>query len=179
MFRNFYPEVYYRSVYEIDFKKYYDEGRRAILFDIDNTLVMHDAPANDQAKALVDELSGIGFRMCVVSNNKGQRVSSFADAVGISYVCSAGKPGTKGYERAMELLGTEHKETMAVGDQLFTDMWGANRAGLFSVLVKPIGSDPTIKIKLKRIGEKIVFIFYRKYVKKHPYRQYIKQLMQS
>lgn len=174
MFRNFYPEVYYKSVYEIDFKKYYDEGFRAILFDIDNTLVMHDAPANDQAKELIDELSGIGFKMCVVSNNKGKRVSPFADSVGISYICRAKKPGTSGYKRAMELLKVSREETMTVGDQLFTDIWGANRAGVFSALVKPIGSDPTIKIKLKRVGEKIVFVFYRKYLQNHPYRQYLR-----
>lgn len=174
MFEKFYPKVYYRSVYDIDFKSYYNNGFRAILFDIDNTLVMHDAPLNEQAKMFIEELKGIGFKLCVVSNNSGPRVSTFAEAAGIPYVSKAKKPTSKGFVLAMERLGAGRKETLAVGDQLFTDMWGANNSGIFSVLTKPIGKDPTIKIKLKRAGEKIVLAFYRIYAKKHPKEMFLK-----
>ena len=176
MFRKFYPKIYYKSVYEIDFKRYYENGFRAILFDIDNTLVEHDAPVNTQVKALIGELRGMGFKMCVVSNNGEERVSSFARAVRIPYVCHAKKPGTKGYMQALKLLDVQKDSAMSVGDQLFTDMWGANNAGIFSVLTKPIAGDPTIKIKLKRVGEKIVFIFYRGYARKHPSEMYLKKI---
>ena len=62
----------------------------------------------------------------------------------------------------MKLIDTTKEQTMSIGDQIFTDMWGANRAGIHTVLVKPIGKKEEIQIVLKRYLEKIVLYFYRK-----------------
>ncbi len=175
MFRKFYPSVLYDSAFNIDFQKYYDLGFRTILFDTDNTLVGHDAPSDDRAVQFFKYLRDIGFSTCIVSNNTAERVKPFADDVGTVYEFLCAKPKTDGYFRAMERLNVSKSETMMVGDQLFTDIWGANRAGIFSVFTVPIGKDPIFTIKLKRIAEKIVFLFYKGYVRRHPTEKYVKK----
>lgn len=175
MFKQFYPGVHYTSVYAIDFQKYYEQGYRAVLFDIDNTLVMHDAPANEQARELFAYLKDLGFGVCLVSNNNDGRVKPFADIVGSEYICLASKPKADGFERAMKLLGADKTQTMMVGDQLFTDIWGANNAGILSVHTQKIARDPVFHIRMKRIGENVVMLFYRLYIRKHPQTRYIKE----
>ncbi len=86
----------------------------------------------------------------------------FNDAVHAEYIYKAGKPGKKGYLKAMEMMGTERKTTLFVGDQLFTDVWGARNTGIFSILVYPIDKKEEIQIVLKRYLEKIVLAFYRR-----------------
>ena len=86
----------------------------------------------------------------------------FNDAVGAGYIFKAGKPGVKGYLRAMEMLGTDMRNTLFVGDQLFTDVWGAKNTGILSILVHPIDKKEEIQIVLKRYLEKIVLAFYKR-----------------
>ena len=162
MLEQFYPDIYVSSAYEIDFQKYYDSGYRGILFDIDNTLVPHGAPADGRSIALIGKLKKMGFRILFLSNNKEPRVKMFNDAVGADYIYKAGKPGIKSYLQAMEILKTDVKTTLFVGDQLFTDVWGARRAGIFSILVQPIDKKEEIQIVLKRYLEKIVLAVYKR-----------------
>ena len=86
----------------------------------------------------------------------------FNDSVGAGYIFKAGKPGVKGYLRAMEMLGTDVRNTLFVGDQLFTDVWGAKNTGILSILVHPIDKKEEIQIVLKRYIEKIVLAFYKR-----------------
>lgn len=158
----FYPSEYVNSTYEIDFLNYYKKGIRGVLFDIDNTLVPHGAPADERAKKLFIHLRQIGMECCVISNNKEPRVKSFADAVGANYIFKADKPSKRGYQRAMQQMKTNANTTIFVGDQLFTDVWGARRCGIYSILVKPIHPKEEIQIVLKRYLEKIVLYFYQK-----------------
>ena len=162
MLERFYPDIYVSSAYEIDFREYYDRGYRGIIFDIDNTLVPHGAPADERSKALIKSLKEMGFGVLFLSNNKEPRVKMFNDAVGAGYIFKAGKPGVKGYLRAMEMLGTDVRNTLFVGDQLFTDVWGAKNTGILSILVHPIDKKEEIQIVLKRYIEKIVLAFYKR-----------------
>lgn len=162
MFKCFFPDEYLDSAYEIDYEKLYEEGYRGLLFDIDNTLVPHGAPADDRAKALFARLREIGFRSCFLSNNQIERVSSFNKDIGEQFIEDAHKPSTKNYKKAMELLRTDTSNTIFVGDQLFTDVYGAKRAGIRNILVKPIHPKEEIQIVLKRYLEKIVLYFYQK-----------------
>lgn len=166
MFKKFYPGEYLESAYGIDFQKLYHEGYRGIIFDIDNTLVPHGAPADDRAKALFAALKELGYRCCLLSNNKEPRVKMFNDEVQVDYIFKAGKPKVSGYERAMELMGTNRENTLFVGDQIFTDVYGANRAGIRTILTRPIHPKEEIQIVLKRYLEKIVLFFYRRSIKK-------------
>ena len=162
MFSCFYPDKYLDSAYEIDFEAFYKRGIRGVIFDIDNTLVPHGAPADARAEALFERLRRIGLRTVLLSNNKEGRVKSFAEKVNTDYLYKAGKPKRDGYEKAMERMGTDAQTTLFVGDQLFTDIWGAKRSGICSVLVKPIHPKEEIQIVLKRYLEKIVLYFYLK-----------------
>lgn len=160
MLKKFYPEEYLDSTYDIDFEALYKEGYRGIIFDIDNTLVPHGAKADERACALFDRLREIGFSYIMLSNNKEPRVKMFCDEVRAPYICKAGKPKPAGYRRAMEQIGTDCKNTIFIGDQIFTDVYGANLAGLRTILVKPIHPKEEIQIVLKRYLEKIVLFFY-------------------
>ena len=132
------------------------------MFDIDNTLVPHGAPADDRAKELFARLKDLGFKSCFLSNNQIERVSSFNREIGEHFIENAHKPSVKNYQKAMEILGTDTGNTIFIGDQLFTDIYGARRAGIRSILVKPIHPKEEIQIVLKRYLEKIVLYFYRK-----------------
>lgn len=162
MFQRFYPKEYITSAYDIDFAKYRAQGYRAVIFDIDNTLVEHGAPADERSIALIERLKALGYDIMLLSNNREPRVKMFNDAVHVRYIYKAGKPGTKNYHAAMVMMGSDEKSTLFVGDQLFTDVWGANRAGIYSILVQPIDKKEEIQIVLKRYLEKIVLHFYKK-----------------
>ncbi len=162
MLQRFYPDHETDNAYDINYEELYRSGYRGIIFDIDNTLVPHGAPATPKAAALFQRLRSIGFRTVVLSNNKEPRVKSFSDAVGSLYICKAGKPSRRGYARAMELMQTDSGKTLFVGDQIFTDVWGAKKLGIKTFLVKPIHPKEEIQIVLKRYLERIVLHFYHK-----------------
>ena len=166
MFDMFFPDRYVASTYVIDFEQLYEEGYRGLIFDIDNTLVPHGAPADKRATTLFDRLKSIGFRCCLISNNQEPRVKMFNQDIGVDYVYNAHKPSTKNYVRAMEIMGTDKENSLFIGDQLFTDVWGAKRAGIRNILVKPIHPKEEIQIVLKRYLERVVLHFYKKNLKK-------------
>ena len=145
MFERFFPDHTVASAYDIDFEKLYHQGYRGVLFDIDNTLVEHGSAADAKAKKLFHRLDKIGFEYCLISN----------------MVFNAHKPARKGYYYAMDLMGTRPENTIFVGDQLFTDIFGAKRIGLKNYLVKPINAREEIQIVLKRKLEWIVLREYR------------------
>lgn len=162
MFETFFPDEYVASTYVIPFEKLYEEGYRGIIFDIDNTLVPHGAPADIRAKKLFARLKELGFECCLLSNNHEPRVKMFNEEIKVHYIYDAHKPSVKNYQRAMALMKTDLKSTLFVGDQLFTDVWGAKRTGIRNILVKPIYPKEEIQIVLKRIFEKVVLYFYKK-----------------
>jgi HAD superfamily phosphatase (TIGR01668 family) len=156
-----FPTYYYASAYDIPYKKLYEEGKRGVLFDLDNTLVEHGAPADDRSVRLIRQLKDTGFKVCFISNNKEPRVKGFNEPMGASYVFKAGKPGKEGYLKGCEQLGILPSEAVFVGDQIFTDIWGANRSGIESYLVKPIAFHEEIQIHFKRIPEFFIVLFFR------------------
>ena len=155
-----YPSEYYDSTYSINFKKYYNLGYRGIIFDIDNTLVPHNAMHDERSRRLFKKLNELGYKICFVSNNKEPRVKEFNKEVGGYYIYNAGKPKKKGFIEAMEKMNTTRENTLFVGDQLFTDIWGANNAKLHSILVKPIDKKEEIQIVLKRYLEYPILKLY-------------------
>lgn len=163
MFEKFYPSKYVQSTYQIPFETFYEKGYRGVIFDIDNTLVPHGAPADERAAALFQRLSDIGFQCTLLSNNGQDRVEMFKEGiVPVHSIHKAGKPSVKNYNRAMELMGTNKSNTLFVGDQLFTDVWGAKNAGLYTILVFPIHPKEEIQIVLKRRLEYFVVKEYRR-----------------
>ncbi|MBO6089224.1 MAG: YqeG family HAD IIIA-type phosphatase [Lachnospiraceae bacterium] len=156
MFKKFKPDMDVKSVYDIDFDDLYNEGIKGIIFDIDNTLVAHDAPYNDQSDELVQSLIDKGFKLFILSNNDEDRVKLFIQNVYIDYIYKSGKPSSKNYYAAFEKMGLKKEEVIAIGDQLFTDCLGAKNAGIKFIRVGIVSKKEPPHIKLKRILEKPV-----------------------
>ena len=174
MFKRFYPDEWLDSAYQIDYEKLYENGIRGIIYDIDNTLVPHGAPADVYAKTLFKRRHEIGFRVLLLSNNKEPRVKSFCDDVAFAlYIDRAGKPFKRGYLQAMRDMGTKPENTVFIGDQLFTDIWGAKAVGIHTILVKQIDKKEEIQIILKRRLEHIVLFFHKIYLKKQKRSGYL------
>lgn len=162
MLESFFPDEYVDSAYGIPYEELYQRGYRGIIFDVDNTLVPHGASADARSIGLFERLRAMGFSTCILSNNKEPRVAPFAGQVKSPYIFKAGKPSVKGYGQAMEVMGTERENTLFVGDQLFTDVWGARRTGLYSILTKPMDPHEEIQIVFKRYLEAVVLRAYEK-----------------
>ncbi len=162
LWERFYPDAWHDSAYGIDFLEFYRQGYRAVIFDIDNTLVPHGAPADERSIALFAKLHAMGYQTMLLSNNKEPRVRPFAVQAGTGYIYNAHKPSVKNYAKAMERMGSAACTTLFVGDQLFTDVWGAKRAGIYAILVTPVHPKEEIQIVCKRFLERAVLYFYKK-----------------
>lgn len=158
----FYPDAWVASTYNIPFEKLYKKGYRGVIFDIDNTLVPHGAMADERAENLFQQLKELGFSYALISNNKEQRVRMFNENIHAYTVCDAHKPNPENYLKAAALMGLEADEILFVGDQIFTDIFGARLAGIYSILVRPIHPKEEIQIVFKRKLEKIILHFYKK-----------------
>ena len=144
MFQNFYPNKLIRSVYELNWEEL-SRTYGGVIFDIDNTLVPHGAAADEAAIQLFARIHNLGMKTMLVSNNGEARVKPFAQQVQTDYIYKAGKPKVEGYNKAMAKMGTDPKHT------LFIDVWGANRAGIYTMLTQPVDkSTDEIQIVIKR-----------------------------
>lgn len=155
MVGRFSPTVRLNSVLQITPNFLKKLGIRGVIVDMDNTIAMH----NDERELpgvteWLKTLTAEGVAVTVLSNNHEARVKPLAEKLGIGYVHSANKPRRGGYRAAMQGMGTTRENTLMVGDQLFTDVFGAARAGLRSVLVDPIHEKENTFIKVKRLAEK-------------------------
>ncbi len=171
MLEIFYPDETADTSYGIDYEALYRKGYRGLIYDVDNTLVPHGAPADERAKALFERLHTIGFSAVLLSNNKEPRVKSFAEDVKYAdYIFKADKPSVKGYEEAMRRMGTTKETTLFIGDQLFYGRLGRKKKrNPQYFLVKPIHPKEEIQIIFKRQLEKncaTLFIIGRKAGKK-------------
>lgn len=120
----FYPKEWVDSTYEIDWEGWREKGKKGVIFDIDNTLVPHGAPADERALALFKQLHGLGFQTILLSNNKEPRVKSFAEQVQSPYIYKAGKPWVKNYNRASGADGAhERGGPLCGGSALYRCVW--------------------------------------------------------
>ena len=162
MGKSFYPDAWAASAFDIDYQKMYDRGFRGIIYDIDNTLVYPNAPADERAAALFQRLRDIGFRTVILSNNTGKRALTFAEQVASPAVTGALKPCPGRYRDAVTKMGIRPQETFFVGDQIYTDIWGANNAGLYCILTLPLTDREEFWIRWKRLLERPVITKIRK-----------------
>ena len=130
-------------------------GIKALLLDVDNTLSDgHGLPIAPEVQKHLELLKEESFLLCILSNNGEERDGTFAAPLGLEYIAHAKKPSSEGVLRALSLLQVEASETLMVGDQLFTDIWGGNRAGIQTALVQPRGGAEPWYIQLKRALER-------------------------
>lgn len=149
-----YPDRMIESVYSFDWEKA-AKKYRGVIFDVDNTLVPHGAAAEQRTVELFERLHRLGIKTMLVSNNGEKRLEPLAKMLSTDYVPKAGKPKKKGYERAIQKLSVGKEKILFVGDQIFTDIWGANRVGLDTILTEPVdASTDEVQIVVKRWLEK-------------------------
>lgn len=160
MLKLFYPYEYADSVFSIDYAKLYEMGYRGILFDIDNTLVPHGRDSTKKVDALFQAIHRTGLKTLLLSNNSEERILRFLRNIDSLYIYDAGKPNTANYYKAIEMLGIKKEETLCIGDQIFTDILGANRCGIDNILVKYIRPKNETKIGKRRTLEKVILKFY-------------------
>lgn len=138
MNKNLIPDITATSIDALDGDFFISRGIKAVFLDIDNTLVVPHAPLpDDRAENFIRSLEKSGLTVCLISNNKKVRVDKF-NTFKIPAIHRAAKPLTFSYRRMIKKLGIKADEAAAVGDQFFSDIYGANRAGLFTVYVDPI-----------------------------------------
>ncbi|MBQ9827150.1 MAG: YqeG family HAD IIIA-type phosphatase, partial [Lachnospiraceae bacterium] len=158
MLKEFYPYEYKDSVFDIDFQALYDKGYRGLIFDIDNTLVPHGANSTDKVDELFEKLNAMGFRSLMLSNNSEKRIQRFLKNIDALYIHEAGKPDPRACYRAVKMLGMPKNKVVVIGDQVFTDMLCANRAGLACILVKFVGHETETKLgKRRRVEQGIMW----------------------
>ena len=128
------------NIYQLPGEALQRRGIRLLLAALDTPLLPSGVPLPDEKlKAWRDDLPAHGFPLFVLSNNRhAQRPSTFANGLEVPYIGHAGKPKTPSFFKAMEQMGVTPQETAIVGDQVFTDVLGGNRAGVTTILVKPI-----------------------------------------
>ncbi len=176
MLKKFIPTYHAKSIYTIDYEKLYSDGIRMIFLDLDNTLITYAmTEPTDKLFLWKKELEEKGFELMLVSNSKKYRVVKFADLFGINYVQFAKKPLKVGFKKAMEKTSKMYKitEIVEIGDQIMTDVLGANRMNFTSILVDPIDKKTEFFVtKLNRVYEGIV-CFFLKIFKKSLYKERI------
>lgn len=160
MFKMLYPYEYEESVFTIDYNKLYNLGYRGIIFDIDNTLVHHGEDSTPEVDELFREIHKVGLKTILLSNNNAARIERFLTNIDSMYIPDADKPNVANYFKAIEMLGLKKDEVVFVGDQVFTDIYGANKSGIASILVKFLQYAGETKIGKKRRLEKVILKFY-------------------
>ena len=168
MFQKFYPDLYISSTYEIDFDRLYRDGYRGLIFDIDNTLVTHGAPANEKAKKLFAHLHELGFATLPDLQQSGTQSKTVCGRCAVNvYLRCTQTVHEKTMKKQWNGCTPIRRTRVFIGDQMFTDVFGANRTGIPSIMVKKIHWKEEIQIVLKRRLEAIVLISYRNYRKTH------------
>ncbi len=150
------PSQLVGAVWEINLEKLWSEGIRGLILDLDNTLTdWNESYLRPEVRAWIASAQSFGFKLCLVSNAfRGTRVKKVAEELGLQVVIWACKPFPVAFRRAMRAMGTEVKTTCAIGDQVFTDMLGANWLGLRTILVTPLNLRESPHTQLIRKLEK-------------------------
>lgn len=162
MLKRFFPNEYVDCINDIDFKKLKRKKINGLIFDIDNTLVPHDiAEPPHNILNLFKTLKEMDFKVCLLSNNNVKRVTIFNKDLNLHSIPRAKKPLKSGITKAMALLGTTNTSTAIIGDQIFTDVWGGNRKGIYTILVKPLETRDEFTVHLKRGIERKVIDIYK------------------
>lgn len=162
MLKKLFPYNEVDSVFAIDYDRLAALGYRGLLFDIDQTLVNHGDAATPEIEALFASLQQKGFKMLFLSNNTSERISEFNQNIRLPFIELAEKPHPAAFLRALEQLDLPADAVLMIGDQVFTDVLGANRAGLASILVRFIRREHEIKIGKKRRLEQVILWIYRR-----------------
>lgn len=162
----FYPKSYFRNILDIDIDFLLKNNIKAVLLDIDNTILDYKNNIPEGLEDWVKNAKNNNIKFCILSNtNKKKKAQKMSKLLDIPYIYFAKKPLKYGYKKAKEILNIEENNTIAViGDQVLTDVLGANRCNMYSILVKPLHNKDIFVTKINRLIENKIL---RKYFKEN------------
>lgn len=163
----FVPDYMFADIYKITPEFIKSLGVRTLVLDIDNTLVTYAVEEpTPEVIAWVRGMQESGLNLCIASNNHVPRVEKFNENLGLFFMCESGKPSRKAVKTACEHFGVKPCEVAVIGDQIFTDVLCASRAGAVAILVTPIPYDENLFFRFKRVCEKPFIRTYKRREKK-------------
>lgn len=160
LFGKYFPFEYKEDVQSIDYDMLYKRGVRGLIFDIDNTLVPHGADSTPEVDEFFRKIHQKGFKTLLLSNNSEARILRFKKNIDTLYIYDANKPAPGCFLKAVEMLKLHKDEVVVIGDTTFTDIVGANNAGIASILVKYIGYYKHEWKGFKRYIENVILWLY-------------------
>ncbi|MCL5037376.1 MAG: YqeG family HAD IIIA-type phosphatase [Chloroflexi bacterium] len=163
-FKKLCPRMVVEKVQDIDLQELKDMGFRYLLLDLDNTLLSWwSGKFPPMVKDWIEEARGSGFELCIVSNSLMKwKVKRLGRELEVPAINRASKPRKGGLLKAMDILGAKTEETVVIGDQIFTDILGGNRLGMYTILVRPVSRHEFFATVLQRAAEKLLIFRWKK-----------------
>lgn len=158
------PDIMIEAIWELDAQSLRERGIAGVIMDLDNTIVdWNRSELRDEVRQWMERARAAGLRLCIASNSRSKRrVSAVAEQIGAQWLAPAAKPSRRGLRRAMNLIACQPDTTCLIGDQLFTDIMGGNRAGMLTVLVRPLSSRDFPATKIMRLLERLLLPILRR-----------------
>ena len=174
MLDKFYPNYMFENVEEIPFELIHSERIKGIMFDMDNTLVNGKYIHTKELKLWIKEMKKQGIKMCIFSNTpRLNKIKQVAKELGMKYIYNGFKPFKFGFKKAENLLDVDKDNIVIIGDQLFTDIYGGNRYGIKTILVKPLEKKEVFTTRFKRPIEKSII---KKYMNTEKYKESLEKI---
>ncbi|WP_225047024.1 YqeG family HAD IIIA-type phosphatase [Lacticaseibacillus kribbianus] len=134
------------------------QGIQVILTDLDNTLIAWNNPdGTPELRAWLAEMKAADITVMVVSNNNRERIARALARLDLPFEPRALKPLPVGINRAVRHLGVAKTACVMVGDQLLTDVWAGNAAGVRTILVRPLVASDQWNTRINRFFERLLF----------------------
>lgn len=163
MFESYFPQMFKDRIQDIELETLAEKRIKGLILDIDNTLVpSHVKDADENAVRWIERVRNAGLKACIVSNASKKRVVRFNERLQVLAIPRASKPGSKAFLKAADMMGIQPGEIAVIGDQIFTDIRGGNKLGMYTILVKPIHRREFFLIKFKRLAEVFIMFMYRR-----------------
>ncbi|WP_239254019.1 YqeG family HAD IIIA-type phosphatase [Listeria ilorinensis] len=157
MLKQFSPDKMLQTPFGITAEHLRKLGKTTVLTDLDNTLIAWDQlDATDEIINWFTLLEEEGIKVMILSNNSEERVARVAKVTNIPYLAKARKPLAKNFHKAMERLDSTPEETVMIGDQIMTDIFGGNRQKLTTIFVRPVKETDGLATKFNRMMERII-----------------------
>ncbi|MGN1342354.1 MAG: YqeG family HAD IIIA-type phosphatase [Bacilli bacterium] len=151
----FFPDVYQKSIYTINYDKLKENGIKCLLFDLDNTCVPYvDKTPTKKLGDLFDKLTTMGFKVIIFSNSPKSRLEPFKKVLNVDCCASARKPQKNKFLKVLNTYNYDLSEVAIIGDQLMTDIYGGNKVGIMTILVNPMSDIDMPLTKIYRFIEK-------------------------
>ncbi|MDQ0174217.1 YqeG family HAD IIIA-type phosphatase [Bacillus chungangensis] len=163
MLKKFLPNQYVKNIFQIHPEALREKGVKGIITDLDNTLVEWDRP--NATPKLIEWFANMeknDIKITIVSNNNDTRVKNFSEPLGIPFISRARKPLTRAFHDAVKQMELKKEETVIIGDQLLTDIFGGNRGGFYTILVIPVAQSDGFATRFNRMIERRLMAFFNR-----------------